>query len=170
MHVLNSWPRTLRRFVAYFDPSCRRLRHHIARARAILLPEKQARSAAREAEEKGEFDDAIEWLDEMSAGQSFDPATAQLALALASIHSTSDFLNQVLLDLCHSEDWDDLVQDLRKEIVSALGGVGWQKIALNKLNLMDSVLKESQRLKPTTLSKTPRIAIVLAIPPAVDFR
>ncbi|KAL3443342.1 cytochrome P450 [Aspergillus insuetus] len=170
-YALNLWPRTLRRFIAYFDPSCRKLRHHIARARAILLPVKQARSAAREAEEKEEFDDAIQWLDEVAGEQSFDPTIAQMTLALASIHTTSDLLSQVLLDLCHREDWNNLVQDLRNEIVSALGGMGWQKIALNRLNLLDSVLKESQRMRPATLigiareaTKTMRLSNGTVIP------
>jgi cytochrome P450 len=78
-----------------------------------------------------------------------------MLLAIGSFHTSSDLLGQVLLDLCRRPDWEVLVRELRKEIISSLQGAGWDKIALNNLKLMDSVLKESQRLKPASTGKLP---------------
>jgi cytochrome P450 len=73
-----------------------------------------------------------------------------MLLAIGSFHTSSDLLAQVLLDLCARPDWNTLVEELRQEIVSALHGTGWKKIALNDLKLLDSALKEAQRLKPAS--------------------
>ena len=53
-------------------------------------------------------------------------------------------LTQVLYDLV---DREELTCALRDEIKTVLPQ-GWTKATVNQLKLMDSVLKESQRLKP----------------------
>ena len=94
------------------------------------------------------FNDAIDWVEETAKGCAYDAAIVQLGYSLAAIHTTSDMITQVLFDLCeHSE----LIQPLRQEIVSVLSEDGWKKTSLYKLKLMDSVIKESQRLKPVTM-------------------
>ncbi|KAI8239423.1 Cytochrome P450 monooxygenase eqxH [Colletotrichum sp. SAR 10_99] len=52
----------------------------------------------------------------------------------------------------------ELFQPLREELVRVLGTEGLKKSALNNLKLMDSVLKESQRLKPALLCTWRRLA------------
>ncbi|KAJ0340184.1 hypothetical protein COL922a_003616 [Colletotrichum nupharicola] len=52
----------------------------------------------------------------------------------------------------------ELFQPLREELVRVLGTEGLKKSALNNLKLMDSVLKESQRLKPALLCTWCRLA------------
>lgn len=42
---------------------------------------------------------------------------------------------------------------LRREMVKIIGDEGWTITALNNLKLMDSVLKEPQRLKPVNQGK-----------------
>ncbi|KAG6141279.1 hypothetical protein E4U28_003122 [Claviceps purpurea] len=60
----------------------------------------------------------------------------------------------VMLDIaCNPE----LVEPLRKEIISVLGVAGWSKHSLYQLKLMDSVLKESQRLKPIAIASMRRM-------------
>lgn len=62
----------------------------------------------------------------------------------------ADMLTQVLLGLCaHAE----VIQPLREKIVTVIQEEGWKKPALYKLKLMDSVLKESQRMKPVNISE-----------------
>ncbi|KAL5332214.1 cytochrome P450 [Aspergillus crustosus] len=148
---LNLWPRVLRPLVAHFSPSCRRLRHYIQRARSILLPVVKERRKANASGAEGDIDDAIQWFEEVANGTNFDPTLTQLTLALGSIHTSSDLLNQVIIDLCERSDWEELACEMRKEITNALDETGWQKIALNNLKLMDSILKESQRMKPASL-------------------
>jgi cytochrome P450 len=92
----------------------------------------------------------MQWMEESAEGRPYDPAVAQLSFSLAAIHTTSDMLTQALLDLCGK---DDLIKELREEIVTVIQGEGWKKTTLYKLKLMDSVLKESQRLKPVSIGE-----------------
>ncbi|GFF24895.1 aldehyde reductase 1 [Aspergillus lentulus] len=65
-------------------------------------------------------------------------------------------LTQVLLGLCaHAE----VIQPLREKIVTVIQEEGWKKPALYKLKLMDSVLKESQRMKPVNITSMRRLAL-----------
>ncbi len=45
------------------------------------------------------LDDAIEWAQEESKQFKYDPATFQLAMSNAAIHTTSDLLSQTILEL-----------------------------------------------------------------------
>ena len=92
--------------------------------------------------------DALEWPEQASKGRPYDMATPQVMLSLAAIHTMSDMLTQVLYDLCTRHD---LIQALRQEVISVLKEDGWRKSSLSNLRLMDSVLKESQRMKPAAL-------------------
>ena len=73
-----------------------------------------------------------------------------MTFSVAAIHTTSDMLTQVLYDLCGR---DALIQALREEVITVVQEEGWTKPTLYKLKLMDSVLKESQRLKPISVGK-----------------
>lgn len=120
-------------------PDCWRLRAQLRAARRVLAPYVARRKALKEeAARRGEaarFDDSIEWFEkEYAAGH--DPATCQITLSLTAIHTTSDLLLQVMLDLAlHPE----LVGPLRDEVFRALGAQGLKKTALYNLKLMDSV-------------------------------
>lgn len=47
------------------------------------------------------------------------------------------------------------IQPLRDEVINVIGRQGWKKSFLYNLKLLDSVLKESQRLRPINDSKSP---------------
>lgn len=130
-------------------------------ARALLKPVIEEREAARSAAiaqgekdlpvgEAEEYNDALTWLNVTSRGASYDAAAAQMGLALAAIHTTTDLLTQTLYELAQRPA---LVQELREEAVSVLKQGGWRKQSLYEMKLMDSVLKETQRVKPAGLSK-----------------
>lgn len=150
---LKLWPKPLRSLAARFIPSCRQLRQYIREARAILEPVVDSRLEAEEYGDEKEYPDVITWLKEASqrAGEPHDPVLAQMMLAAGAFQTSSDLLSQVLLDLSARKDWNTLIEELRQEIVSALHGTGWKKIALNDLKLLDSALKETQRLKPASI-------------------
>jgi hypothetical protein len=116
-----------------------------------MNPVLQKRAKAKENCLEKEHLDTLQWLDDISRGRKYDPVLTQLFLALASINTSSDFLCQALYDICSHENKETLVQELRTEIISAIGEGGWGESALQKLKLMDSVLKESQRLKPIAI-------------------
>lgn len=59
-------------------------------------------------------------------------------------------MTQIMTDLAaHPE----VIGDLRTEIKEVLSDGGWKKTALTSMKLLDSVIKESQRLKPIRLGE-----------------
>ncbi|KAB2572900.1 Cytochrome P450 monooxygenase easM [Lasiodiplodia theobromae] len=147
---LRKWSPLLRPWVHWFLPSCRRVRAESAAARRIVHPIVAARRErnrlARERGEKGvaKVADAVGWLDESARGRPFDIAYGQLAFAVAATFTTTELTTICMLNLCA---YPEYVQPLREEIVEVLGETGWKKAALQKLRLMDSFVKESQRLQ-----------------------
>ncbi|KAL2867449.1 cytochrome P450 [Aspergillus lucknowensis] len=173
---LKVWPHPLRPLAAKFLPLCRKLRAEAAEARRIIAPVLEERLGKRQqqtekTETKFRDDDAegeetagnmIEWAEEIANGAVYDPALLQMKVSLASIHTTSDLVSQTLFNLASRPE---LVEDLRKEVISVIGEQGWVKPALYQLKLMDSVLKETQRLKPIsigTMVRTTTSAVTFA--------
>lgn len=161
VRALRRWPAFLRPFVHWFLPECRACRKQVNLARSILKPvlEKRARDK-KEALEAGRpltvYEDTISWMEEIADGRPFDPAAAQLAFAISSIHTTSELLKQTLLDICmHPE----LIQPLRDEALAAVAESSWVTAGIFKMQLLDSVIKEPQRLKPGSLVNLERKAL-----------
>jgi hypothetical protein len=119
-----------------------------------VLKERQEEKAAARAAGKTPFsyNDAIDWMEDTAKGRPYNPAISQLLLSMAAIHTSADMLTQVLFDIAERED---LVAALREEIMTVVRDNGWSKISLYKLVLMDSTIKESQRLKPIAISNLP---------------
>jgi hypothetical protein len=100
-----------------------------------------------------EFHDALEWVEQEAASRGVgpvDPAICQLGLSLAAIHTTTDLYQQIMLDLARNPEF---VQPLRDEIVAVLRLHGWQKAALANMKLLDGAIKESLRLKPSSIGE-----------------
>ncbi|KAL3459578.1 cytochrome P450 [Aspergillus heterothallicus] len=159
--ALRLWPSFLRPLVASSVPNVRKIQTELEEARRIIAPVLERRKAEKQAaidagREPEKYNDALEWMEQCAKGRSYDAAVAQLSLSLAAIHTTSDMLTQALYDIVAQEG---LVDEMRREIVSVIQSEGWGKTTLYQLKLMDSVLKESQRLKPTTIATMRRMAI-----------
>ncbi|EZG00764.1 hypothetical protein H106_08792 [Trichophyton rubrum CBS 735.88] len=153
VNELMTWPTYVRPIVQWFLPPCQRLRQQVADARRLIQPVIDARHAEnyelrRQGKPPRQHEDAIAWLDEKSGGRSFDAAIAQLSLSFVSIHTTTDLCTQALYDICANPE---LIQPLREEIISVLGSRELDTTALYQMKLLDSVIKESQRLKPAGL-------------------
>ncbi|OLN97796.1 Dihydromonacolin L monooxygenase LovA 3 [Colletotrichum chlorophyti] len=151
---LGFFPRWARPIVHWFLPSCWRVRSLLAEARRVLKPHLERRNARKVAalergDERAIFDDSIEWFEQEYKGTKYDPASEQITLSLVAIHTTSDLLQQTMIDLARNPE---LFKPLREELVQVLGTEGLRKTALYNLKLMDSVIKESQRHKPVLLS------------------
>ncbi|KAF2994023.1 hypothetical protein E8E14_001934 [Neopestalotiopsis sp. 37M] len=157
---LRMWPSWLRPAVHWFLPKCRRLRAQVKEARQIINATLQQRRQVKEQcgknQEVPRFDDAIEWIEQAAKGVAYDPTAIQLALSLAAIHTTTDLLCQALTRIAQNPD---ILAPLREEIVSNLRESGWQKSSLYNMKLLDSVLKESQRMKPTEVVSMTRLAL-----------
>ncbi|KAF4832904.1 Cytochrome P450 monooxygenase trt6 [Colletotrichum tropicale] len=139
---LRAWPAILRPFVHHFLPELWYIKGITKKARAIILPELERRRAARSTSTKPQ--DSLSWLDDVRGDRDFDIVKGQLFLTFAAIHTTSSVLTALLYDLINNPKYFDL---LREEIAQVLReDGGWKKTSLYKMKLMDSCMKESQRL------------------------
>ena len=96
------------------------------------------------------YNDAIEWAEIESDGQSYNPVSVQLMLSFAAMHTMTDLAAYTLVLLASNPA---SFEPLRKEMVAVLRDEGWKTSAVNNLKLLDSTLKEAQRLKPPQLRK-----------------
>lgn len=156
---LRVYPRALRPLVHWFLPECRNIRTQYREAHRVIEPVLDKRreirqQAIREGKPAPYFDDALDWADEEAErlGVEYNHEAFQLMLSMAAIHTTTDLLVQVLLDLAQHPE---VIPVVREEIVRVLKAEGWGKTALDRLTTMDSLIKESQRLKPVSMGKTP---------------
>lgn len=151
------YPPKLRKLLQWFIPECKTVRDQFNTAKGIIGPvidarrkiKQEARAAGRE---PPAFDDALEWAEQEAAikGCTFDMTTFQLMLSVVAIHTSTDLLVQTMLDLAQHPE---TIQPLRDEIAGILRVDGWKKASLYNMKLLDSVLKETQRLKPVGSGK-----------------
>ncbi|OJD36251.1 cytochrome p450 [Diplodia corticola] len=183
---LRAWSPLLRPWAHRFLPSCRRVRADLAAARRIVGPVVEARREevrlGRERERAEgkkaggggveKVADAVGWLEESARGRPFDHVCGQLAFAVAATFTTTELTSVCVLNLCA---YPEYVEPLRREIVEVMGegpeGEGgggearWRKAALQRLRLMDSFIKESQRLQHevrATMTRLTRQAVTLS--------
>ncbi|KAL1969929.1 hypothetical protein VTN77DRAFT_7439 [Rasamsonia byssochlamydoides] len=78
-----------------------------------------------------------------------------LMMSFSAIHTSADLITQTIFDLA---EHPEMIEPLRKEIVTVLSEHGWRKTSLYKLKPMDSVVKETQRLKPVLSASMRRVA------------
>jgi cytochrome P450 monooxygenase-2 len=150
---LRLWAPILRPIAVRFLDLCRQCQAMVAEACRIIRPVAAERNKARNvAAAQGikysETNDALDWLAAADKENRFDAGYIQLSLSFAAIHTTSDLLSETLLRIAKQPC---IVSALREEICQVLKSDGWHKTALYKMKLLDSVLKETQRMKPITL-------------------
>lgn len=154
--VLRKWRRWQWPIVHWFLPEFKVLRAQVKRAKEIIEPEINARRLRRQqAEKEGTVPkkslDSVDWFEDTRKGQDFDFVSAELLLSVVAIHTTSGTLQNTLLDICANPEIIQPLRDEIKAVVEEDGGL--QRTTLHKLKLMDSVLKESQRLHPLSQGK-----------------
>ncbi|KAF7588833.1 hypothetical protein BBP40_005187 [Aspergillus hancockii] len=149
---LRLWPQALRPFVQWLLPCCRRLRALARKTRGLVRPVLTARRKEKawcEAQGKDlpEYHDAIEFMERAAKGRPYDAAMGPVLFSVNALHTTTDLLTQVLLDL---SDQPALINALRQEVLTVMPHRnGWKSSTLENLKLLDSVIKESLRLKPS---------------------
>lgn len=156
---LRYYPPFLRPFANLVAPRNRELRALVATARQIVNPVLESRKEAKRlaggvTTAVPQYHDVLSWTEDLAAKKGFvyDPAVLQLALYVTSMHTSGDLIAQALLDMCRRPE---LFEPLRDEMQNVLGPGCWGKTnTMNDLKLLDSVLKESQRLKPVSMSKS----------------
>jgi len=157
VYAMRVWPAPLRPIVHWFLPACCRLRADVHEARRVINEVLRERGKAQSAWEESykHHDDALAWFERQAKGRPYDASLAQMVLAFVSAHTTTDLLTQVLIDVSQHEY---IVQPLRDEIREATERHGITAVALQAMGLLDSVIKESQRLKPISIASMRRVA------------
>lgn len=135
----------MRPFVNRLLPHSRALISLVREAEQVMGSVLKSRQALKATGQSPEYLDAIEWFAQVAKGRRYNPVHVQLTLSFVAIHTTADMLTQVMFDLAEHPEYID---PLRQEAVRVLGEHGWRKTSLYGLKLMDSVLKEVQRLRP----------------------
>lgn len=158
---LMRWPRVLHPLVARVHPASQTLQRALEDVNRHLFPfvkERRAEISRRRAEaacsgkEAPIADEWVAWLDEKAGGEDYNPGVAMVSFSVASFHTTTDFLCQLLCDLARNPA---LIDELKEEASYVLKDHTWKKSSFAKLELMDRCMKESQRLKPIGAGKYP---------------
>ncbi|KAK2037680.1 cytochrome P450, partial [Colletotrichum somersetense] len=148
--ALKRKPKMLRGIYNRFNPICIELRNTIQHARDLLGPViAKRRNDRQEAIARGEMvsvlNDAIGWFEDKAAGSPYDPVSIQMTISTSAIHSTTDLLLKTMYKIA---EHPGLADELRNELFQLIGTRGWKKTTIRDLKLLDSVLKEKQRLEP----------------------
>lgn len=147
---LNSLPSFLRPLLYRFLPRIRELRRQVREAHRVMGKFLDQREASIAVGEVLEYVDAIEWFKQVAKGRKCNPVHVQLTLSFVAIHTTADMLTQLMFNLAQHPEY---IQPLREEVIDVSGKHSWKKTSLYNMKLLDSVLKECQRLRPINDSK-----------------
>jgi hypothetical protein len=161
--VLRKVPRILRPIVAPILPLRWKIASTLKKARVIVGPlmERHTDCMRRRAagEKVDEEDTLLNWM--MDNGTEEENTLEQMAsrqaiITLASIHTTSMAVSNLLFDLCANPEWFPVLREEIAHIENELGkfgerpGIGAQQW-LPRLEKLDSALVESLRLSPPLL-------------------
>ncbi|KAH7025664.1 cytochrome P450 [Microdochium trichocladiopsis] len=149
---LQKWHRLIRPIGKYFIPSVHQLHEQRRRAKEFLVPVVQKRRALREAGEEVP-DDMLQWMiakaDKFNVSDDGDIAETQLTLSLAAIHTTTLTATHVMYDLIGN--CAEVIPEIRKEIATVMAENDnvMTTQALYEMKLLDSAMRESQRMNTT---------------------
>ncbi|PWY78246.1 cytochrome P450 [Aspergillus heteromorphus CBS 117.55] len=157
---LRLYPSILRPLVHWFLPSTRRAREDMRIAAGIVDHEMEQRKLIREGKisEKPPRtqEDTMDWVRQVACGRPIDATRVQVGFSMAAIHTTSNLLTNIMYDLTA---YPEHIQPLRDEIAAVIHEDGvLKKSSLTKMKLLDSVLKEAQRMHPVGYAFMNRVA------------
>ncbi|OJJ05788.1 hypothetical protein ASPVEDRAFT_32144 [Aspergillus versicolor CBS 583.65] len=163
--TLRMFPPWLHPIVAHFVAARWRMRRNINIGKAVIGDLMRER---RDALERGEEPDdtLLGWMTDNGTEKEVEiseMAARQCALTLASIHTTSLGVSNVLFDLASHPEWVPVLREEIEEVTKAYGKMGEKgmpsKQWIAKLEKMDSFLVESQRINPPILLRPQRLAL-----------
>jgi cytochrome P450 monooxygenase-2 len=154
---LRRYPTWFRGFAAtWLVPQARLVQKQAIEAeklvRAVIEQRRRQREQNGRTEKREE--NSVDWFEEEAAGRKYNAGKLQLLLSAVAIQTTTDLLTEVVLRLSKRPDF---VQELREEIARVLRAAGaWSKPALFNMKLLDSAVKEAQRMRPVLFGKWSR--------------
>jgi hypothetical protein len=153
------WPVFLRPLAARLMPQPARMHATRQEAQRLVVPVLKKRlDAIQNDPDYQKPDDIMQWMmdrlgDKAGTEEEFHhQAHLQLALAMGAIHSTNFTLLHEMFDLAAYPEYHEPLREEYREALKSTGGV-LTKVTLNKLLMLDSFMKESQRYNPPGLSK-----------------
>ncbi|KAL3471463.1 cytochrome P450 [Aspergillus californicus] len=149
------WPRVLQPLVHWFLPSCWKLRAQVRQARQVINPALELEKLRLASHDSSPFR-ILGWSHQFARGRRYDPTIAQLRLTFVAIHTTADMMMKVILNICQHAH---LIEEMRREVISVVGKHGLNHSSLQRLHLMDSVMKEVQRLEPASIVTMARCTV-----------
>ncbi|KAI5925015.1 putative cytochrome P450 [Camillea tinctor] len=161
--ILRLFPSWMRPVVCRLLPSFWRNQHHIRAAKALLGPKIQELldkndNGSWSPQSTEDQTNVLSWLIDTVKGKDRTPDTiahVQVLLALASVHTTLLRIVNVLYDLTANPE---LFNELRQEIETVTSDhKEFDIIPYEKLHKLDSVLRESQRMSPPTVTGLKRL-------------
>ncbi|KAL0574917.1 hypothetical protein V5O48_007039 [Marasmius crinis-equi] len=157
---VNLFPRYMHRLVAWYlsplKPSLRLALKHLE----PVIRERVRRFKA--GEEASLEDDLLTWFIQAAPKDSDqwltpeDLAARLLVVNMAAIHTTSQAFTHALINLASHPEY---IEPLRQEMESSIEKDGWSKAAMGKMRMLDSFLKESQRVSSSGALSIRRMAL-----------
>ncbi|CAK7202891.1 hypothetical protein SEUCBS139899_005618 [Sporothrix eucalyptigena] len=160
--IVKKWTRLIRPLAKYFEPQLAKVQAHRERMREFLRPviaERQARK------KRGETmpEDTLQWMLDKTDAEGITDVTEltnmQLLLTMAAIHTTTLTTSFILHDMVARPD---VVKGCRQEIKDVLAASDDGTMSTNALfnmKLVDSVMRESQRMNPPFLDSFRRYTL-----------
>lgn len=146
----NKWPWSMQ-LASFTEPAVAGIWARRKEAEELLKPICEERLRRRDDPSWKRPNDGIQWLLDSHAvsGESVDEVVkSQLRLTMAAIHNTTMSVTNDLFDLLEHPDYHDTLRTEVEQVLAEEGG--WTKQALTKMRKMDSFMKESQRMNPST--------------------
>ncbi|KAK5119704.1 hypothetical protein LTR85_007280 [Meristemomyces frigidus] len=137
---------------SYTSPSVARIREGRKKAAALLRPICEKRLASMSDPAWKRPNDGNQWLLDSHAhsGESIDEVVkSQLRLTMAAIHNTTMSITNDIFDLLAHPEYTECLREEVQQVLAEEGG--WTKQALTKMRKLDSFMKESQRMTPSTM-------------------
>jgi ent-kaurene oxidase len=157
--VKGKWHPWFRWIAKYYDEPTKVVVQNRKRAAELLAPVLEKRKATTDLKSKVgqlQYQDAVQWLLEQYRGQgkTLTPellAQDELFLTIASTHSTGGTTLSTLFDLIdRPEAMKEIIEEINRTYAKHNG---WSRQALNELWLLDSFMRESQRVHSLGLGK-----------------
>ena len=152
--TLRLFPQFMHPLVAMFTPPAWRVSKHLRIAQKLIVPMVVERQRAASDPFYQKPNDLLQWMIDAADKDESQPhklAHRELLMTLAAIHTSTMAVTHILNDMCAHPEY---IQPLREEIENAIredGGLA--KTTFNKMQRLDSFLKESQRVNPPSLRK-----------------
>lgn len=158
--LLDLCPPFLRSTMKWAIPFIYKSRKQLNAARHLLTSITEERVSRQKVQGTNEKkltsgNNSIVWFEQAAKGDTnlYDPAAAQLALTFVADHTSANFVMMVLLELARHQDMvEPVLNEIQREFDDK-DFASWTKTKMYNMKILDSIVKESMRLRPIFYSK-----------------